>query len=132
MTLYPPRSLRPLGVTAGVQWLILVLFLFGANISSIGAISSHGLAAIGPAFHVTSFSSGESYDHVHEDEDNAAVSQSAGADHAHHGGDHSHDKAHAVSAAWSTAAAQAPGWLGRVRPWSEMIQPSRLERPPKG
>ncbi|MDP3172064.1 MAG: hypothetical protein Q8M91_17165 [Polaromonas sp.] len=111
-----------------------MVILFGTIISSIGGTGSHGLAVIAAAHHVAPFSSDESHGHVHEDSGGelAMVNQSAGADHPHHGADHSHDKAHALPVAWSSAAPQLPGWWGLVQPRIEMVQASRLERPPMG
>ena len=133
MTLLVSCSLRPDGAALGVRWLVLVVIMVGTIISSIGGTSSHGLAAFPAALHVTAFSSDESHEHAHEDEGIELVTQSAGADHPHHhGADHSHDKAHALPVAWSSAAPQIPGWFGLVRPWIEMVRASRLERPPMG
>ncbi|MDI1269545.1 MAG: hypothetical protein PSV40_10675 [Polaromonas sp.] len=134
MTLLVSCSLRPNGAALGVRWLVLVVILFGTIISSIGSTGSHGLAVIAAALHVAPSSSAESHGHVHEDRGGelAMENQSAGADHPHHGADHSHDKAHALPVAWSSAAPQLPGWWGLVRPWIEMVQASRLERPPMG
>lgn len=124
-------------------WLVLVVILFGTILSSIGGTSSHGLAAFQAALHVTPASLDTSHEHghehAHEDEDEdedegiGRVTQSAGADHPHHhGADHSHDKAHALPIAWLSAAPLLPVWFGHVRPWIEMIQAFRLERPPMG
>jgi hypothetical protein len=124
--------MRPNRAAPGVQWRVLLVFMFGTIISSIGGTSSHGLAALTSAVHVTPLSSDESHEHVHEDEGIGLVNQSASANHPHHGADHSHDKAHALPATWSTAAPPLPGWFGLVRPWIEMVQASRLERPPMG
>ncbi|CAN5440134.1 hypothetical protein BH10PSE16_BH10PSE16_10490 [soil metagenome] len=133
MTQHPSYALRPHRAALGMGWLVLVVILFGTIISSIGGTSSHGLAAFPTALHVTPFSSDESHEHVHEDEGIGLVTQSAGADHPHHhGADHSHDNAHALPVAWSSAEPQLPGWFGLVRPWIEMVQASRLERPPMG
>lgn len=114
----------------GMRWLVLVVIMFGTIISSIGSTSSHGLAAISATLHAAPSSPGESHEHVHEDEDIAMVNQGADTDHPHHGADHSHDKAHALPVAWGSASPQLPSWRVVVRPWIEMIQASRLERPP--
>jgi hypothetical protein len=118
-----------------MRWLALVVIMFGTIISSIGGMNSHGLAAIAAAHHAAPSAADETHGHVHKDDrgaDVAMLEPSAGADHPHHGADHSHDKAHALPVAWSTAAPQLPDWRVRVRPWIEMIQASRLERPPMG
>jgi hypothetical protein len=134
MTLRPSRSLRPNRAALGVRWLVLVTIMFGALISSIGSTSSHGLAAIAAVLHVAPSFSDESHGHSHEDlgGELAMVDASASADHHHHGADHSHDKAHALPLAWRSAAPQPPSWWLLVKPWIEMVQASRLERPPMG
>ncbi len=133
MTPLVSRS-RPNGAALGVRWLVLVTILFGTIISSIGSTGSHGLAVIAAALHIGSSFSVESHGHEHEDRGGelAMVNQSAGADHPHHGTDHSHDKAHALPVAWSSAVPQLPGWWVLVRPWIEMVEAYRLERPPIG
>ena len=118
----------------------MAVILFATIISSIGRASSHGFAAFPAALHVTATSLDtfqermheHVHEHAHEDGCIGGVTQSAGADHHHHGADHSHDKAHALPVAWSSAAPQLPGWFGHVRPWIQMVQASRLERPPMG
>jgi ABC-type nickel/cobalt efflux system permease component RcnA len=113
-------SLRPTRAGLGVRWLVLVVILFGTILSSMGGTSSHGLDA--------------SHGHAHEDlgGELVRVDNSASADHPHHEMDHSHDKAHALSVAWRTATPQPSSWLLLVRPWIEMVEASRLERPPMG
>ena len=133
-------AMRPTRPALGMRWLVLVVIMFGTNISSVGGTNSHGLAAIATALHATAFSTHESHEHAlehaHEDEAEEEgigwVTQSAAADHPHHGADHSHDKAHALPAAWNPAAPQLPGLFGLVRPWVEMVQASSLVRPPMG
>ena len=137
MTQHFSYALHPHRAALGIGWLVLVVIMFGTIISSIGGTSSHGLASFQAALHVTPTSMDTSHEHVHEhaheDEGIGLVTQSAGADHPHHhGADHSHDKAHALPVAWHSAAPQLPGWFGLVRPWIEMVQASRLERPPMG
>lgn len=132
MILPRSHSLHTNGVALGVHWLVLLVFVFGTIITSIGGMSSHGLTAFTTALHITPFSADESHEHVHGDEDIGGGSQVADADHPHHGADHSHDNVHAVPAAWRSSAPQLAGWSGRVPPWIEMIQASRLERPPMG
>ena len=136
MTQHSSYALRPHRAALSMGWLVLVVILFGAIISSIGATSSHGLAAFPAALHATPASLDISREHVHEqaheDEGIESANQSAGADHPHHGTDHSHDKAHVLPALWHSVALQLPGWFGLVRPWIEMVQASRLERPPMG
>jgi hypothetical protein len=114
MILPRSHSLHTNGVALGVHWLVLLVFVFGTIITSIGGMSSHGLAAFTTALHITPFSSDESHEHVHGDEAIGGVNQSAdadhphhggaGADHPHHGADHSHDNVHAVPTAWGSPA----------------------------
>ena len=137
MTQHLSYALRLHRAALSMGWLVLVAILFGTIISSIGATSSHGLAAFPAALHATPASLDTSREHVHEhaqeDEGLGWATQGAGADHHHHhGADHSHDKAHALPVAWHSVAPQLPGWFGLVRPWIEMVQASRLERPPMG
>ena len=134
MTLHVSSSLRPTGAALGMRWLVLVVIMFGTTISAIGGTNSHGLAAIAATLHAAPSFPNEPHGHVHEDQGGelAMVDQSAGADHIHHGTDHSHDKAHVLPVAWSSAAPQLPSWRVLVRPWIEMVQASRLERPPMG
>ena len=140
MTQHLSHALRPNRAARATGWLVMVVILFATIISSIGRTSSHGFAAFPAALHVTATSLDTLQEHVHEyvheDEGIGGVTQSAGADHHHHnhhhGADHSHDKAHALPVAWSSAAPQLPGWFGHVRLWIEMLRASRLERPPMG
>ena len=139
MTQHLSHALRPNRAARATGWLVMVVVLFATIISSIGRASSHGFAAFPAALHVTAkfldtFQK-HVHEHAHEDGGIKGVTQSAGADlhhNHHHGADHSHDKAHALPATWSSAAPQLPGWFGHVRPWIEMVQASRLERPPMG
>lgn len=138
MTPHISHSLRPDRAALGMRWLVLVVILFGTVISSVGGMNSHGIAAIAAVIHATPTSSDASrelvHGHTHEDADGklVAVSESATGDHPHHGVDHSHDKAHALPAALHSARQQLPERFGFVRPWIEMVQASRLERPPMG
>lgn len=132
------RSMRPDRAALGMRWLVLLVILFGTMVSSVGGMYSHGIAAIAAVSHVSAAPSEAEHDHAHghahEDGGGEWVveSHSASADHPHHGADHSHDKAHALPAAWHSAAPVVPAWFGHVRLWIEMVQASRLERPPMG
>lgn len=134
MSLRASSCLYPNGAALCMRWLVLVAIMFGTILSSMGGTSSHGLAAMATTFHDASSATGEAHSHVHEDEDgeSAVLDKSADAGHAHHGADHSHDNAHALPVALSSAAPQLPGWRVRVRPWIQMVEASRLERPPMG
>lgn len=135
MTLRALSCLRPTGAALGMRWLILVMIMFGTVISSMGLTNSHGLAAIAATHHLAPSSSDESHGHAHGNpgDEFEAVDASASADHPHHHAlDHSHDTPHALPVAWSSAVPQLPSWRVLVRPWIEMVQASRLERPPMG
>lgn len=140
MTPIQPSSMRPSRPALGMRWLVLVVILFGTLISSVGSMNSHGLAALVAGFHdapsmeSTSHEHERDHDHSHEVEDDELemMGHVAPPDHPHHGADHSHDKAHALPAAWETTSPLLPVWIGVVRPWAELVQVSRLERPPMG
>ena len=133
-----PSSMRPYRPALSMRWLVLVVILFGTLISSVGSMNSHGLAALVVGFHGAPSSGSTSHelerDHGHshevEDDDLEMMGHVAPPDHPHHGADHSHDKAHALPTAWETTSPQLPIWIGVVRPWAELVQGSRLERPP--
>lgn len=114
MTTRPTRSTRPHRAVLGMRWLVLFVILMGTFISSVGGMNSHGIAAIASVSHVT------------------AVATDTAHDHHHHGADHSHDKAHALPVTWHMAAPLPPEWIGQTRLWIEMVEASRLERPPMG
>ena len=135
MTRHFPYALRLPRAALGLWWLVLAVILFGSVVSSIGGTSSHGLAAFPTALHASLAPLNTSREHVHahahDDEAiESAMLQGAAADHPHHGADHSHDKAHVLPALWSSAALPLAGRFGRARSWIEMLQASRLERPP--
>ena len=116
-----------------MRLLVLVVIMLGTNISTFGGVNSHGLAVIAAALHATTSSAVELNGHIHEDQSGelALADQSAGADdHPHHGADHSHDTAHALPVIWSLAPPPLSTWWMLVRPWIEMVQTFRLERPP--
>ena len=129
--------LHPTGFALSMRWLALIVIMFGTIISSMGDTRSHGLAAI--ANHAVSalqepHRSDQQHQHLHEEQGGelAMVEKSQSADHPHHETDHSHDKAHAPSVAWHSAAPPSSSWTAPVRSAIEMVQATRLERPPKG
>jgi hypothetical protein len=129
--------LRPDRVAMGIRWLVLMVILFGALISSVGSMNSHGIAAIAAAVHADPVFQDDTHDHAHsdaheDDDGDLVLGHGASSDHPHHGADHSHDKAHALPAAWRAATPPLPVWFGDVGPWIESVQASRLERPPMG
>ncbi|MBT9466278.1 hypothetical protein [Hydrogenophaga sp.] len=138
MTTRLTRSTRPDRAALGMRWLVLLVILFGTVISSVGGMNSHGIAAIASASHADSTGLDTGHDHAHghahEDGSSERVMGSHGtsADHPHHGADHSHDKAHALPITWNVAVPQLPVWIGQARLWIEIVEASRLERPPMG
>lgn len=134
MILTISSSMRPSWAALGMRWLVLAALMFGTILSAIGSMNSHGLAAIGTALHAGSSASDGMHGHVHGDRGGEIVvsNQSAGSDHPHHQADHSHDNSHALPIAWSTTATLLRSWQLQVWPWIEMVQASRLERPPMG
>ena len=137
-----PRAARhflhPEWAALGVRWLVLLVMTLGTVISSVGSLTSHGIAAMTDGLHAAAMTSDSSHElahgHAHEDDESpsATVSPDAAVDHPHHGADHSHDKAHVPPTAWRSVPPQLPGRVGHIRPWNEMVQASRLERPPRG
>jgi hypothetical protein len=117
-----------------MRWLVLAVIMFGAILSSIGSMNSHGLAAIGTTLHADSIVSDATHGHVHGDRDGEVVDsdQRADRDHPHHQADHSHDSSHALPITWPSTATLLRSWQLQVRSWVEMVQESRLERPPMG
>ena len=125
-----------------MRWLVLFVILMGTFISSVGGMNSHGIAAIASVSHVTAVATDTAHDHAHRHVHSHAQegggtewvmeSLGASADHPHHGADHSHDKAHALPVTWHMAAPLLPEWIGQTRLWIEMVEASRLERPPMG
>lgn len=134
MILTISSSMRPSLAALGMRWLVLAVLMVGTIISSIGSMNSHGLAAIETTRHAESFATDKAHGHVHGDREiELAISDlSAGADHPHHEADHSHDNSHALSITWGSAATLLRSWQLLVRPWTKMVQASRLERPPMG
>lgn len=128
---YPSRPSR---ASRCLCWLALLVVLLGSIVSSIGAINSHGVAAMTATLHESGSAAGDSHGHVHEDDDDGLLSavQGATGEHPHHGTDHSHDKAQALPAAWGPPLQVLPARIAFAQPWTERIRASRLERPPMG
>lgn len=147
------NHLRPTRAALGVRWLVLMVILFGTVVSSVGGTYSHGIAPLTAELHgnptsgtadATAYATAAIAGHEHSHDHTNGVADEYGdgeltmvgtgttADHPHHGADHSHDKAYALPVAWASASPQIPGWFGVVRPWTQMDQASRLERPPMG
>jgi len=112
----------------GVYALILMGMFLGAIVSSVGGVTSHGLAEFSASQHKLDAISVAAHGHTHDDEEPAF--SEAGADHAHHGADHSHDKSHAPFSAMTIAISLAASRPATTRPWVELVETFRLERPP--
>ena len=123
MTLRTSPSARPSGLTRGFRLLVLLALVLGTVLTAMGNVKSHGLAELA-AVHQDA--------HLHEDDahDHHLSGVNAAAAHAHHGADHSHDKAHALPQAWGYIAAQPSSWENTPRLWVELVEAFRLERPP--
>lgn len=133
MTPMQPRSPCPVQrhsrFTLGVCALILLGMFFGTMVSSMGGVTSHGLAEFAASQHNVVDISPDVHGHSHDDDDKPALSD-AGAEHAHHGADHSHDKSHVPSHAMTVALSMASSRPATARPWVELVEAFRLERPP--
>jgi len=114
---------RPATLTRRLRWLVLLAMVVGTVLAAMGQVKSHGLAEL-VAVHQDA--------HAHEDDthDHHPSGINTAADHAYHGADHSHDKAHALPHAWNCATAQPPSWTSTPRNWVELVEAFRLERPP--
>lgn len=138
MTSHHTRCTRADRAALGLRWLVLLIFVVGTFISSVGGMYSHGIAAIAAQSHVAPASPDSEHHHVHghahEDNDGEWVmgSHGASADHPHHGADHSHEKGLALPSTWGVAPPQLPVWIGQSMLRIEMVEASRLERPPMG
>ncbi len=117
-------------ITLGVCALILLGMLFGAMVSPMGGVRSHGLAAFAANQHEVDAISLDVHGHAHDDNDVKPTISDAGADHPHHSADHSHDKSHGPSIAMTFAMAMASAWPATARPWVKLVEAFRLERPP--
>jgi hypothetical protein len=127
-------SAQPPLATLSMQWLVLIVITLGMIASSIGLTSSHGVAVIAATNESVQPSSEDSHGHGHADQgiEFTVVDERSSGEHPHHGADHSHDTAHHLPLAWGAAMTQLPRWEVMVRPWIEMGQAYRLDRPPMG
>ncbi|MHB8948466.1 MAG: hypothetical protein ACYC4S_05320 [Rhodoferax sp.] len=117
-------------ITLGVCALILLGMLFGAIVSSMGGVTSHGLAAFAANQHNVDDIVVDAHGHTHDEDDTKPVFPDAGAAHAHHSADHTHDKSHVPSSAMTVAISMASAWPATARQWVELVEAFRLERPP--
>lgn len=117
-----------------MRWLVLMVITFGTIVSSIGLTSSHGLAVIVDSHQSALSDAEELHGHEHADSgvEDSETDRHAGGEHPHHAMDHSHDIAHHLPLGWGTASPQLASWEIMVRPWIELGQAYRLDRPPMG
>ncbi len=110
--------------------LILLGMLFGAMVSSMGGVTSHGLAEFAATQHNVDDISLDVHGHTHDEDGAKPAFSDAGADHPHHSADHTHDKSHVPSSAMTVAISMAPSRPVTARQWVELVEAFRLERPP--
>ena len=65
MTPSHTRSTRPDRVALGMRWLVLLVIHFGTLLSSVGGMTTHGIAAIAAVSQVSPASSDTEHGHVH-------------------------------------------------------------------
>ncbi|MCM2342252.1 hypothetical protein [Rhodoferax sp.] len=126
----PYPSQRHARFTLGVCALILLGMLFGAIVSSMGGVTSHGLAEFAASQHNVDAIAVDAHGHSHDDDDARPALLDAGADHPHHSADHSHDKSHVPTTAITVAISMASSRPATARQWVELVEAFRLERPP--
>ena len=134
MTLLAQPSTRPTLAAMCMRWLVLIVITYGTVVSSIGLTSSHGLAAIAESHQSmpTALEDNHGHEHAVQEVEVSGADERASGEHPHHAMDHSHDMAHHLPLAWGAASQQLPSWEVMVRPWVEMGQAYRLDRPPMG
>ena len=117
-----------------MQWLVLIVITLGTIVSSIGLTSSHGLAVVEATHKTVVFLSDIAHGHELGDQgiESSVADEISSDEHPHHAMDHSHDTAHHVPLAWGAILQQIPSWEVAVRPWIDMGQAYRLDRPPMG
>ncbi|MDI3512471.1 MAG: hypothetical protein PWQ61_3238 [Betaproteobacteria bacterium] len=105
---------------------IALVLLFGALVTPLGLVNSHGLAAVSALDHGDAWSGDDDHGHSHEEDDQKYPSS-----HAHHGGDHSHEHAHALPVGLPSLSGPAGIW--QSRPIDSVTWPSLdgLDRPPR-
>lgn len=117
-----------------MQWLVLIVITLGTMVSSIGLTSSHGLAVTEESHKSVVHFSEIAHGHEHGDQEiEFSVADEISSDgHPHHAMDHSHDTPYHLPLAWSALSPQLPSWEVAARPWMDMGQAYRLDRPPMG
>jgi hypothetical protein len=123
-----PRSRRQRRLVAGVNAWVLLVFVLGIVLSSVGQMKSHGLSALGAAEHCADCRSDDGHAHAHDDDGVAALSEAAG--HPHHSGDHSHDRAHTWPPDLAVGMSDPSRWRWLIDIWIALLSAYRLERPP--
>jgi hypothetical protein len=108
-------------------WVLLV-FLAGIVLSSVGQMKSHGLANLGTVQHGSDCCSDDGHGHAHDEDGFAAFNDGVG--HPHHSGDHSHDRAHALPPQLALGIPDASRWQSAIGHWTALLTAYRLERPP--
>lgn len=117
---------RPWWVTGLRVWVLAVLMV-GTLVSSLGQVSSHGIAAVAAFQHESEVEHG----HAHEDDASLAPPAHGELAHVHHNSaDHSHDKAHALPAQLALAQTASPVWWALAHPLSPGRLVFWLDRPP--
>lgn len=112
---------------AGLRVCVLAVLMLGTLVSSLGQLSSHGIAAVAAVQHDSDVGHG----HSHEDDVPSAARAGADGAHAHHNSaDHSHDKAHALPAQLALAQTAAPVWWALAHRLAPGRLVFRLDRPP--
>lgn len=109
-----------------LRWLVLMALIWGTLVSSVGLITSHGLAGLAVADH--GVASDDAHGHAHDED--VPVADPAGA-HPHHAADHSHDKAHALPEQLAVAHAASPERIAVAQAWVPGREAGRLDRPPR-
>lgn len=112
-----------------LRWLVLVTLLFGMAASAVGALHSHGIAALTAMDHRSGHAAEQAHGHAHEEDDAAGAVDDAA--HPHHAYDHSHDNAHASPQGVATGTPPPPVWRAIARAPTERIPVFRLDRPPR-
>lgn len=117
---------RPWWVVGLRVWVLAILML-GTLASSLGQLSSHGIAAMATFQHDEEVEHG----HAHEDDVSLASPTHDAPTHVHHNSaDHSHDKAHALPAQLALAQTATPVWRALAHPLAPGRLVFRLDRPP--
>lgn len=111
----------------GLRVWVVTILLVGTLVSSLGQMSSHGIAAVAAVQHDSDAAHGHSHDDGEPDA-SWAVGDPA---HVHHNNaDHTHDKAHALPVTLSIASPPVPVLHPLAHPLAPGHLVFRLDRPP--